>query len=1236
MTINSTKDGIKSSLGAFANKNLANSALSLFETLGYKSSKRLSLKPNSPENFLTTFVGSHTFNKELALFAEWQSIDFIFQLTDEEINAALNSSKKIFSSEGVYNGAAINSYLFFALDLKNTSYSRTALANITRAINKLFPMPGLVLFRHGETLTLSIINRRLHKKDGSKDVLEKVTLIKDICFSNPHRAHIEILFDLSFSKLCEQNSVSNFVELQSAWKKVLDTKELNKRFYRDIANWYFWAIQNVYFPGAGIEADKRGLFRKNEKVREHNAKNLIRLLTRILFVWFIKERGLVPEELFNENYLKTELLKDFAPQRTTDFPVSNQGSAYYRAILQNLFFACLNQIVGKREFRKLNQHRNVTTLMRYETYFKDAAKFIALIESIVPFMNGGLFDCLDAPDPERSGQRGGDIIIYEDSFSDRPDNDLTVPDYIFFGKSTTVDLTEELGPDGENAEVKGLIEILKSYKFTIAENTPIEEDIALDPELLGQVFENLLASYNPETKITARKMTGSFYTPREIVDYMVNEALIVYLQNELTNNNLSKNCNQIRDLVNYASTLNTFSTNEIKVIIDAIDKSKIIDPACGSGAFPMGVLHKLVHILHKLDPNNKLWKERQIEKAQHIDDASLRDQLIEDIENAFKDNELDYGRKLFLIESCIYGVDIQPVAIQISKLRFFISLIVDQKIDKQKENFGVRPLPNLETKFVAANTLVLLNRPGGNKNLFDDKAVFALEEELRAIRHRLFTAKTPLTKRKLRDDDRRLRLAMAELLIKTGWGNETARQLAMWDPYDQNKTCSFFDPEWLFGVTNKFDIAIGNPPFIDSEMMVNCGQGLLREYITSKYDYAKGNWDIYIAFFERGLKLANILSYISPDKWLTKPFGKELRSNSLPFLSILFRSGRSVFESVGVDSIVTVFNQYKQHSSFLFQQPSADEIVSHMIPKHIIEDPYQLDVVFSSHLDLLLRLTSEYSTLFEAGFCCENACATSDAYKLKNILVDTKTPPSKHYKVINTGTIDKYCSRWGKKEMTYLKDKYLHPVVAVPDFTALFPNTYSAKAKKEKLIIKGLTLLDATLDLNGDYVPGKTTLIITSKEVNSLHFASIIINSKVAQFYISERYSAASYNGGTSFTKDMLNNLPVPACDSHIYNRITSFLKHSRFLELPAYDFFDQLANALVYELYFKQEFESKGIKILALIPELPPIVDGWDKSKLSEVIDKALEICTVRKDLMVCLSQINEIQEVKTIENYR
>ncbi|NJR40014.1 MAG: SAM-dependent DNA methyltransferase [Leptolyngbyaceae cyanobacterium CSU_1_4] len=171
-----------------------------------------------------------------------------------------------------------------------------------------------------------------------------------------------------------------------------------------------------------------------------------------------------------------------------------------------------------------DQHYGVSNVYRYEGLFRDSVRALQWFDT-VPFLNGGLFECLDNTEVTPP--------LRVDGFSDRADNQLFVPNSVFFAEEQEVDLNDTYNTKNKKYKVRGLIKILDRYKFTITENTPIEEEIALDPELLGKVFENLLASYNEETKATARKQTGSFYTPREVVDYMVNESLKVYLGNAL-------------------------------------------------------------------------------------------------------------------------------------------------------------------------------------------------------------------------------------------------------------------------------------------------------------------------------------------------------------------------------------------------------------------------------------------------------------------------------------------------------------------------------------------------------------------------------------------------------------------------------------------------------------------------------------------------------------------------------
>jgi adenine-specific DNA-methyltransferase len=798
--MNATKAHIQQALQQLGQGGLRPGALNLLASLGYESDRQVEL--DNKDAFLETFDRDHIFRQDRALFADWQGVDILFQLTDREIRQS--EQKFLFDSAGkVVDNSIIESYLFMAVELRQAAYTRTQLAQATREVNRLFNMPVMLLFRHGEALTISIINRRLHKRDRSKDVLEKVTLIKDVRLANPHRAHIEILFDLSLAELHRVHGFTNFVELHRAWQKTLDSSELNKRFFKEIADWYFWAVDQVVFPDEAGPAETR------------NATSVIRLITRLIFVWFIKEKGLIPDDLFSQARLKSLL--------TWDDP---QESTYYKAILQNLFFATLNQEMNttakpdNRKFRGTrangrDQHFMIHNVYRYERYFTDPQAALDLFAGI-PFLNGGLFECLDRKEGKQTRR--------VDGFSDRSDNPLRVPDQLFFGGEQTVDLNQIYDTSGKRYTVRGLIHILNRYKFTITENTPIEEEVALDPELLGKVFENLLAAYNPETGTTARKQTGSFYTPREIVNYMVDESLVAYLQTKVKDlSNLADLTNleeRLRHLLAYNEEPHRFNQAETEALIAAINRLKILDPACGSGAFPMGILHKLVFILGKLDPDNARWKKEQIEQqirpvqadikiAERISDEEARaaaiDQLQErlaEIREKFERNEQDYPRKLFLIENCIYGVDIQPVAVQIAKLRFFISLVVDQRIDDEAPNRGILPLPNLETKFVAANTLLGIEKPAqmGLRN----PAIAEKEQELAEVRSKHFRARTPATKEKYRLEDKRLRAEIGRLLQKDGFPNETTALLANWDPYDQNARADFFDREWMFGLETGF------------------------------------------------------------------------------------------------------------------------------------------------------------------------------------------------------------------------------------------------------------------------------------------------------------------------------------------------------------------------------------------------------------------------------------------------
>ena len=627
--------------------------------------------------------------------------------------------------------------------------------------------------------------------------------------------------------------------------KAFSVEVLTKQFYNELFDWYSWAVSDesgVYFPNnVNTETDDR----------ENIETKVIRLITRIMFVWFIKQKDLVPSKLFDVEFLKG-VLKDFNPQDAAN-------GNYYNAILQNLFFATLNRAIvdedgNKRRFASLKGHRDIKNLYRYAEMFSISEQEVIDMFSSVPFLNGGLFECLD----KTKRIDGVEVAYNYDGFSrndkrfanGRYRNRAFIPNNLFFDPQ------------------RGLFSILGRYNFTIEENTPDDQQVALDPELLGKVFENLLGAYNPETRETARNQSGSFYTPREIVNFMVDESLIYYLGDNETVRSVFEDDFEPRE----------DEADKYKEITRRLKAIKVLDPACGSGAFPMGMLNRIVDILQKLNAEDDI-----------------------------------YQLKLHVIENCIYGSDIQSIAAQITKLRFFISLICDCDKDPSKPNFGMPTLPNLETKFVSSDSLVKIKKVNMH-NLFEDPRIEETKNKLKEIRHEHFNAKTASRKSSLRKEDDRLRLLLAQLLKGSEVKLADAIQLAKWNPYDQNEVSPFFDPEWMFGVKDGFDIVIGNPPYVQLQ---NNGGALAQKYEEQEYKTFARTGDEYCLFYERGwqlLKDGGHLCFITSNKWMRAGYGEKTRAffakNTTPILLIDF-AGVKIFESATVDTNILLFGKEK-------------------------------------------------------------------------------------------------------------------------------------------------------------------------------------------------------------------------------------------------------------------------------------------------------------------------------------
>ncbi len=867
------KEEIESALATIAVGDFLETSKELLAVLGYRSERTAKL-PGTADDFIQTFPAENKNTKTEQEFRKSaKSVELVFQVTSDEI---ADSQPTLFKSRGFDEGL-IKSFVFFAVELKDKDYSRGKYAEFTREVNKRLPLVTVVLFRVKNRLTIGFVGRRPNQLDESKDVLEKVTLIKDIRLGNPRRAHKDILFELSLPECAKwiagHTKPENFDGLLAAWLNRLDTEELNKKFYRELFDWFEWAVKEAEFP----TEENRTL-----KPEEH----VIRLITRLLFVWFIKEKGLVADELFNEARVR-DLLKDY--DRDT-------GDSYYRVVLQNLFFATLNTEIEKRGFSKGGNpvHRNFS-LYRYKDQIRDPDKLLGLFAQ-TPFINGGLFDCLDS---EEAARDGGYRV---DCFSDVHYNKLSVPNRLFFDDD------------------RGLISLLERYKFTVEENTPIEQDVALDPELLGKVFENLLAAYNPETGATARKQTGSYYTPRPIVDYMVDEALVAALaqQGAPTDGAAKLWDERLRYLLDYAKAFDDasewFDNREADEVVRAISELKILDPAVGSGAFPMGMLHKLTLALRRLDPDNTRWEQLQKERAiQRAADASdtkdrgARDEELTEISRIFENYSGNFGRKLYLIQNSIFGLDIQSIACQIAKLRFFISLAIEQEPDRNADNFGIKPLPNLETRFIAANTLIGLE---GERTLTSPKAE-VLERELRENRERHFHATTRPQKLACKRADKKLRRELATELRQIGLPTTDADKVADWDPYDQNASADWFDSEWMFGVREGFDVVIGNPPYAKGERM----NPTLHKHLRESYGWAG---DLYDYFIFAGFNLVSekrIFSYIANDSYVALPTKRRIRELFLQNrLLHLVKAPAQTFEASIYTAIFILLKRGGDHS----------------------------------------------------------------------------------------------------------------------------------------------------------------------------------------------------------------------------------------------------------------------------------------------------------------------------------
>lgn len=744
--------------------------------------------------------------------------------------------------------------LLFGVTLKNRKdglpITRSHLAEITRAFNRTFPYtPVTIIFKYNNLISLANSERVKFKQEWREgEKVGKVSLLKDIDTKQPHRGHLAILKQLVIPTTGSK-AVKSFTQLYYYWQSVFSISVLNKNFYEDIIAWFNKAVKDIKIPDQTAGSEKHKDF-------------TVRLIARLIFIWFLKELKVVKDDL---------LLPEFDNGEENDLikPIG-KGTGYYKFILQNLFFNALNS-------EKKDRDKKV-----FDVYAANFADEKAIKEAIFfsPYLNGGLFDFHPNDWCEMDKKRNHLV-----------NNAFAVPDQLFLDKDL------------------GLNSILARYKFTIAENTPLEEEIAVDPEMLGRIFENLLAEQSDDTKEAARKNAGAFYTPRPVVSYMCRSTLLKHLDTEIKPENS-------------------------KAIIKKLLETTVLDPACGSGAFPMGMLEEMMQVLTTVDPDGKVWVAEMMK--------SKDEQFREHISEMFADGQIRYVKKLGLLRSCLFGVDLLEYAIEITKLRCWLSLIVEQRVDFSKENYNLKPLPNLEFKFYKKNSLFRFYKDKNLNELIDQIDNDKLLKELVNLENQYFIAKSDRhgTKEEIKDKIVKLlekvvdsqsenitkqlnsvRSGINHLVSNRASEKEIAKlrkkEKALAEEFGnlaifKNTIKDYFIERVVFpGIFNKesknpgFDIVIGNPPYVGNKLIKKMGQ---TQKMIEEYGYCD---DLYNHFTFRGLELlksGGLLSYITSDTFLTLQTKKNMRMHFLGIASNNTAEGQTDLFGVQLQEHIPVAN----------------------------------------------------------------------------------------------------------------------------------------------------------------------------------------------------------------------------------------------------------------------------------------------------------------------------------------
>lgn len=695
--------------------------------------------------------------------------------------------------------------------------------------------------------------------------------------------------------------------------------------------------------------------------------------------------------------------------------------------------------------------------------------------------------------------------------------------------------------------------------------------------MLGRIFENLLAEINPDTGESIRKSTGSFYTPREIVEFMVDESLLLYLQKKT---DIPED--KIRAVITYDLSDDAeypLNNPQKQDIIDAVEKIKILDPACGSGAFPIGALQKMVFILQQVDPDGQLWFKKQLK--------STSPEIRRVIEREFSHKNFDYIRKLGVIRENIYGVDIQTIATEISRLRCFLTLVVDERIDDSSENRGIEPLPNLDFKFVTADTLFSLpdiDKAGQQTGLFDDREKI---DDLKYIRDQYFNA-SGIEREQLKTEFVTAQKRLVDQLIKEhgfmGVGKaELTQKLTNWEPFTHRST-SWFDPEWMFGISSGFDLVIANPPY-------DVYQGEKKDDIKKikkmdVYKVAKGGkLNAYKLFLARSTQFqrdGGILCEIFQNSFLGDNSAKLLRKFFFNTQEIIQVDSfperdnvkRRVFEAVKMSVCILISRKVEEDDyTFRLNVWESKYMDSNFSIDYSKSEILSFDP-FSAQIPMLDQNTKElFAKIYKSNSKAPISCLEGELNMTfhKKYFTDDSSKP----KVIKGAAVQRYLLT---DELSQGEVEYVNAEDYINDHKN---SKKSHHHESQRIAMQGITGVDderrliMTIIPEGQFCANSCNYVISNDENYNMHFLLGLYNS----YLINWIFKKTSTNSNVNCYE--IENLPVPTLGSNnmsIADEIAEYVKEillitnrgseeikSKQIEI---DELESQIDKLVYKLY--------------------------------------------------------------------